>query len=197
MTSLTARVSRALERFAGRPVYPALLAGVAAADYFVPGAPSNAILVAAVQPRPDRWKTLGIAFAAGGAFGALLLATLLERLGPPIVAWVQRSEAADLWARIAGAVDAYGLLVLATLAATALPVRIAVAVLALGGTAPWLLGGIVLLGRLVAYPAVAWMAGPGTRVLARRWRGGHRAPAPDPAGTAPLPRAPRAREAEP
>ena len=170
MRPSAARAAEALERFAGRPIYPALLASVAAADYFIPGAPTNALLAAAVQPRPDRWKVLGIAFAVGDALGALLLATLLGRFGGPVVEWVHRSEAAGLWMRIEGAVDAYGLLVLAGLAAAALPARIAVAVLALAGTPPWLLGGIVLLGRVGAYPGVAWIAGCGPRVLARRLR---------------------------
>lgn len=169
---------RALERFAGRPIYPALLAGVAAADYFVPGAPSNAILAAAVQPRPERWKTLGVAFALGGALGALLLGAFLGTFGDPVVAWVRRSEASGLWARIEGSVDEYGLLALAALSVVALPVRIAVAVLALAGTSPVVLGGVVLAGRLVAYPGVAWIAGRGPRILARRWRGGSAASRP-------------------
>lgn len=156
-----------LERSAGRPFYPVLVAAVAATDYVIPGSPSNVILVASVLPRPRRWRVLGVAFAVGCAAGAVLLASALAFLGEPAVAWVREGEAGPLWARIEGYVDAWGLLTLAALAVTPLPTRIAVAVLALAGTAPATLGAVVLAGRLVSYPAVAWLAARAPEVLAR------------------------------
>lgn len=167
MSAPRSRVFRFLERFADRPFYPALVAAVAATDYVVPGSPSNVILVASVLPRPERWRVLGVAFAVGCAAGAVLLASLLAYLGEPATAWVREGEAGPLWGRIAGYVDAWGLLALAGLAVTPLPTRIAVAVLALAGTAPLLLGAIVLGGRLVSYPAVAWLAARAPGTLAR------------------------------
>ena len=185
MPSLSARLVRFAERSADRPGYPALVGAVAAVDYLVPGAPTNAVLVAAVLPRPARWRRLGVAFAVGDAVGAVVLAMAVALVGDPVVAWLQGGEGAALWDRVAGGVDAYGLWVLGALAVTPLPARIATAVLALAGTAPPVIGLVVLAGRLVSYPAVAYVAAraPGwlLRVpfLARRFgRGGRRSPSP-------------------
>jgi hypothetical protein len=120
-----------------------------------------------VLPRPSRWRTLGVAFALGCALGAFLLAALMGTIGEPFAAWVSRSEAAELWERIEAFAEAYGLLALATLAISPFPVRIAVAVLALGGAAPLALGGIVLAGRLAVYPTIAWLAARVPSVRAR------------------------------
>lgn len=152
------RLLAVLQRVASRRFYPGVVAAIATADYFVPGAPTNALLAASVLPRPDRWRILGIAFAIGCAVGAFLLATLLGVFGEPLVVWVRGSEGAALWHRIETFVNAYGLFALAALAVSPFPVRIAVSVLALTGSAPLLLGGIVLAGRLVIYPIVAWLA---------------------------------------
>jgi hypothetical protein len=167
MATRGSRALRRLERFADRPSYPLLVAAVAATDYFVPGSPSNTLLVASVLPRPARWRTLGVAFAVGCALGAFLLATLMASIGEPFAAWVNRGEAAELWRRIELFAEAYGLLALAALAVSPFPVRIIVAVLALSGAAPLVLGGIVLSGRLVVYPAIAWLAARVPGVLAR------------------------------
>lgn len=164
------RLVHRIERSAAHPAYPVLLGSVAALDYVVPGAPTNALLVASVQPRPERWRGLGVAFAVGDAIGAAVLASAVALVGDSVTAWVQGGEAADLWARIAASVDAYGLAVLAALAALALPARIATCVLALGGAAPLLVGGVVLAGRLVSYPALAFLAARAPAVLRRLWR---------------------------
>lgn len=167
MRSLASRLVRFAERSAYRPVYPALVGAVAAVDYLVPGAPTNAVLVAAVLPRPARWRRLGLAFAVGDAVGAVALASAVAFVGDPVVAWIQGGEAAELWGRIAGYVEAYGLWVLAALAVTPLPARIATAVLALAGTSPLVIGLVVLAGRLVSYPAVAYVAARAPGVLIR------------------------------
>lgn len=158
MSSFLIRLLRWTQRFAGHPVYPVIAGMVAALDYLVPGAPTNAFLVASVLPRRSQWRRLGVAFAIGDAIGALLLASAIAGMGGPVIAWIQGSEAADLWIRIAGYVDAYGLLTLAALAVSPFPARIATAILALTGTPLVLIGGTVLLGRLVAYPTLAFLA---------------------------------------
>lgn len=158
VSSLVSRFLRWTQRFAGHPIYPGIAGVIAALDYLVPGAPTNAFLVASVLPRPSQWRRLGVAFAIGDALGALLLASAIAVVGGPVIAWIQGSEAADLWIRIAGYVDAYGLLTLAALAVSPFPARIATAILALAGTPLALIGGTVLLGRLVAYPTLAVLA---------------------------------------
>lgn len=158
MRSVASRLARFAERSADRPAYPALVGTVAAVDYLVPGAPTNAVLVAAVLPRPARWRRLGVAFAVGDAVGAVALAGVVALVGDPVAAWIQEGEGAALWDRVAGYVAAYGLLVLGALAVTPLPARIATAALALAGTAPLAIGLVVLAGRLVSYPAVAYVA---------------------------------------
>ena len=185
MPSFSARLVRFAERSADRPGYPALVGAIAAVDYLVPGAPTNAVLVAAVLPRPARWRRLGIAFAVGDAVGAVALAGAVALVGDPVVVWIQGGEAAALWDRIAGYVDAYGLLVLAGLALTPLPARIATAALALAGTAPPLIGLVVLVGRLVSYPAVAYTAARAPEWFLRfpplaRWFGSHSDSSPTP-----------------
>ena len=167
MRALFHRFVRFSERSADRPGYPVLVATIAAADYLIPGAPSNAMLVASVLPRPSRWRRLGVAFAVGDAVGAVALAGAITVVGEPVVAWIQDGEAAALWARIAEYVAAYGLLVLGALAVTPLPARIATAVLALTGTSPLVIGLVVLLGRLVSYPTVAYLAARAPAALLR------------------------------
>ena len=187
MRTLFHRFAGFSERFAGRPAYPVLVGAVATADYLVPGAPSNAMLVASVLPRPSHWRRLGAAFAVGDAVGAVVLASAVALVGEPVVAWIQDGEAAALWDRIAGYVAAYGLLVLGALAVTPLPARIATAVLALTGTAPLVIGLVVLAGRLVSYPTVAYLAARAPALLLRfrplaRWMG-PRTPPADPSST--------------
>lgn len=167
MPTRLSRLLLVLERFAGRPLYPGLVAAVAAADYFVPGCPSNLVLAASVLPRPNRWRSIGVAFAVGCALGAFLLASVVASFGEPLLAWVQESSAAGAWQRIEELVHAYGLIAVGVLAFTPLPARIAVAVLALAGAAPLLLGGIVLAGRLVVYPAMAWAVARTPHLLLR------------------------------
>lgn len=181
MRSLVSRLVHLAERSADRPGYPVLVGAVAAVDYLLPGAPTNAVLVTAVLPRPARWRRLGVAFAIGDAAGAIALATAVTLLGEPAVAWIQGSEAAELWNRIAGYVEAYGMLVLGVLAVTPLPARIATAILALTGTAPLMIGLVVLVGRLVSYPAVAYVAARAPSALRRFGRlMGHRSqPCPE------------------
>lgn len=167
MSTRLSRLLGTLERFASRPWYPGLIAVVAATDYFIPGSPSNSVLVASVLPRPDRWRAIGIAFAVGCALGAFLLAMLMSTFGEPFVAWIRQSEAAGLWLRLEGIVAAYGLLALAVLAISPFPVRIVVALLALAGTAPVLLSAIVLTGRLAIYPTIAWLAARAPQAVMR------------------------------
>lgn len=144
-------------RFANRPFYPGIVALIGAADYFVPGAPSNAIFISSILPKTAQWLKLSIYFSLGCASGAFLLATLMGLYGDAFVTWVVHSEAGNLWLRIDELIDRFGLLVLALLAISSAPVRIAVAILALSGYMPALIAVIVLAGRLVAYPALAWL----------------------------------------
>lgn len=130
---------------------------VAVSDYFVPGSPSNALFVSSILPRSAQWKTLSLYFSFGCALGAFLLASFMAYYGDSFVAWVMQSEAAGLWQRIDEVVSRHGFLALAVLAVTAAPVRIAVAVLALAGYMPVVIAAVVLAGRLIAYPTLAWM----------------------------------------
>lgn len=178
MFSPFSKLVQRTSRFAGQPGYPALGGAIAAADYLIPGAPTNAILVASVLPRPARWRRVGIAFALGDAAGAVILATLMSLFGEPIAAWAREGEPGPLWARIESYVSAYGLLTLAALAVTPLPTRIATAALALTGTSPLTIGLVVLAGRLVAYPAMAYLAARAPSALLRfypvaRWWARH------------------------
>lgn len=157
MLQFISRLQGLITRFADRPFYPGIVALVAASDYFVPGSPSNAIFVSSILPRSAQWRKLSIYFAFGCALGAFLLATLMGLYGEAFVAWVVQTEAAGLWQSIDELISDYGLLVLAALAVSSAPVRIAVAVLALAGYMPLVIAAIVLAGRLVAYPALAWL----------------------------------------
>lgn len=167
MPSIASRLKSRLLRFADRPGYPVIVSLVGAADYFVPGAPTNALFIASLAPRPGQWLRLSVHFALGCATGAFALATLLGWYESAFTAWVMRTEAAALWARFDALVDEYGLGLLAALAMTSAPVRLVVAILALSGYWPLLIALIVLAGRLLAYPALAWLVVTAPR-LARR-----------------------------
>jgi hypothetical protein len=101
MSSLLSSIIRWTQRFADHPIYPFIAGLIAALDYLVPGAPTNAFLVASVLPRRSQWGRLGVAFAIGDAIGALVLASAIVIAGGPVVAWIQGGEAADLWGQIA------------------------------------------------------------------------------------------------
>ncbi|MGM0701919.1 MAG: hypothetical protein ACQEUG_05865 [Pseudomonadota bacterium] len=157
MPKIATRLKRRLLRFADRPYYPAIVSVVGAVDYFLPGAPTNALFIASLAPRPHRWRRLSIHFALGCATGAFGLATLLGWYEATFTTWVMRTEAADLWDRFDALIARYGLGVLAILAVTPAPVRLVVAILALSGYGPLPIASIVMGGRLMAYPALAWL----------------------------------------
>jgi len=156
-----------LRRFADRRSYPVLVGAVAASDYFVPGAPTNALLVAAVLPRPERWRALAVAFAVGCATGALLLSTLVGAFGEPVLTWLETGDVPAPWQPLWSFIDTYGLVALATLAVSPAPVRMAVSLLALTGTSPLILAGIVLSGRLVFYGVLARLTAKAPQLLSR------------------------------
>lgn len=137
MPTRAVRLMVRLERLSGMRWYPAALGGVSLLDYYAPFLPLNTVLAAAVLPRPERWRSLGLSFAVGAALGAALLAAIIRLVGPEVVSWIGQSRGAPLWMRIEDFVDAYGIIALAALAVSPLPVRIAVVVLALAGTHPF------------------------------------------------------------
>lgn len=167
MLSIFSRLQRHIAGFADRPFYPSLVAMVGAADYFVPGAPTNAIFISSILPKTAQWLKLSIYFSVGCAFGAFLLGTLMGFYGDAFADWVVQSEAAGLWQRIEALISRYGLLVLSVLSLIAAPVRIAIAILALAGYMPLVLAAIVLAGRLVAYPALAWLVSRAPAMVGR------------------------------
>lgn len=167
MSNFATRLRNLTVRFADRPYYPGIVALVAASDYFVPGSPSNAIFIGSILPRTSQWRRLSLFFAVGCAAGAFLLATLIGSHGEAFVGWVTQSEAADPWQRLEALIAVYGLVALAALAATSAPVRIAVAILALSGHTPLAIGAIVLAGRLVAYPTLAWLVASSPALISK------------------------------
>ncbi|HET8903568.1 MAG TPA: hypothetical protein VFN16_06195 [Saccharospirillum sp.] len=157
MPNVFTRLKNRIIGLADRPYYPGIVALVAASDYFIPGSPTNAIFISSILPRPAQWLKLSLYFSFGCASGAFVLATLMGIYGEAFVAWVVQSEAGDLWQRFDEMIARYGVLVLAALAVSSAPVRTVVAILALAGTLPIVIAGIVLAGRLVAYPGLAWL----------------------------------------
>ncbi|WP_275287350.1 hypothetical protein [Halomonas elongata] len=172
MPKIASQVKSRCLRFADRPYYPAIVSAVGAVDYFLPGAPTNAIFVASLVPRPRQWRRLSVLFALGCAAGAFGLAALIGWYESTFTAWVLRTEAAELWARFDVLVTRYGLGVLAILAVTPAPVRLVVAILAASGYGALSIAMIVLAGRLVAYPGLAWLMVTTPRLVVRApWLG--------------------------
>jgi membrane protein YqaA with SNARE-associated domain len=166
----TTRLIVKLQRFAARPWYLPMIAGLAALDLFVGFIPSDGIVISSAMLKPRRWLRTGLWMACGSASGALLLGALAERFGEPVVrtllpgvvgsaAWVQGGEF----------LRAYGALALALMSFGPLPQQPAVAICGLAHMPLVAIFLAVLAGRTAKYLLFAWTGAHGSRLL-KGWR---------------------------
>jgi hypothetical protein len=126
-------------------------------------APYTAVLVAALWLTPERWKSLVLFSALGGAAGAIVVIGGFQHLGWAAVhATFPELAASATWIRIVEAIDAYGVLALGVVAAAPMPQTPALAVAAAARLDPFAAFAALLCGKILKYSVVSWLVAIGS-----------------------------------
>ena len=130
-----------------------LLAALSAFDGFVPMLPAEAFVVALGILQPQRGKVIVLLFAMASGLSALMLALLLGTLSSS-AEWLGLQVLGAQWDQASNTVRTWGPASMVFLSVFPDSPRSSIAVLALSGVAPEVIGLMVLTGKLVLYAAL-------------------------------------------
>lgn len=150
--------------------YTPLIAFLAALDSIVIVIPTDGLLVSATMLNPKRWVYLAVCLTLGSALGALFLAYLLELHGLPLLLkWYPEIVQTKSWMITDQLMDRWGALALFAVALSPFMQHPAVILAALAGMPLLELFGIVFVGRLIKYLALAWISTHAPDMLWKLW----------------------------
>jgi membrane protein YqaA with SNARE-associated domain len=166
MSALSTHFAR-VQRYLDRPWYPLLLGALAAADQILVVIPTDGLTVAAILATPRRWMQYAIAATTGNLLGCGILAEgiyrnsdwLHERLGP----WMESSW----WSTVENFIQSNGSWSIALGALSPIPLQFWVIVPALARMPAAELFLALLIGRLVRFVALCWIASHAPKLLSR------------------------------
>lgn len=148
--------------------YAPLAGAIAFALTLTASVPYTAVLVAALWLTPQRWKSLVLASALGGALGALVLVSGFQHLGwAPLHAAFPELAASPAWQRVVRAVNDYGVAALGVVAAAPMPQTPALAIAAGARLDPVAVFVALFAGKVVKYSAVSWLVSIGSPLVDR------------------------------
>lgn len=162
---------RRLEKFAHKPWYIPLVAGLATLDMFIFVVPTDTLLVATVALRPRLWVRIAFWFTLASSLGALALAALAHEWGPVLttkaLSW---GVSENFWRELEVFIDSWGGLALLFQAFGPFPLQPAVLVAAAANISLPTLLLAVWIGRGMKYLGFAWLATFAPHLL-KRWFG--------------------------
>lgn len=158
----------ALRRHGDRPWYGPALAGLALVDVFLVFVPTDGIVVSSAMLTPRRWFSIAAWVTLGSTAGALLLAHLVQAHGLPLILhYYPGLETSSTWTWTTTFFDRYGLYLVFLIAASPLMQQPAV-ILAAAAREPLVpLTVVILIGRLLKFGVVAWIASHAPNLLKR------------------------------
>ena len=146
-----------LERFAQSWWYPAIVAGLAAADAFIFVVPIEVLLVPAVLAHRKRWLLTAFWVTLGSAIGAVALAYLAGSYGIEFMEHFMPKILHDhAWNDSMDYLNRHGALGLGIISLSPFPQHAAVAVAGLAHMSSIKVFVAVLAGRFVKYEFIAW-----------------------------------------
>jgi len=140
----------ALLRHGTQPRTMFFLATLSVFDGFIPMFPAEAFVVALGILQPQRGKVIVLLFALASGLSALILALLLGTLSSS-AEWLGLQVLGAQWDRASDTVRTWGPASMVFLSVFPDSPRSSIAVLALSGVAPEVIGLMVLTGKLVLY----------------------------------------------
>jgi len=143
----------ALLRHGTQPRTMFFLATLSAFDGFVPMLPAEAFVLALGVLQPQRDKVIVLLFALASGLSALILALLLGTLSSS-AEWLGLQVLGAQWDQASDTVRTWGPASMVFLSVFPDSPRSSIAVLALSGVAPEVIGLMVLTGKLVLYAAL-------------------------------------------
>lgn len=150
--------------------YPPFIGILAALDSVVVVIPTDGLLVSASMLNPKRWVYIAIVLTFGSALGALFLGYLLELHGLPLLLkWYPEIAQSKTWMVTDQLMDRWGTLALFAVALSPFMQQPAVILAALAGMPLMQLFGIVFVGRLIKYLALAWISTHAPGMLSKLW----------------------------
>ncbi|MEO5666566.1 MAG: hypothetical protein ABIR96_00765, partial [Bdellovibrionota bacterium] len=162
-----ARIRR-LERYADRPWYPFVLAGLTFIDFFIVIIPSDGIVFAAAAARPKKWAVVAFSMTLGSLMGGLVLAALGKHFGEPFIDWLAPGllnskswHTSELW------FEKWGFWAVFTVAASPLAQQPSILLAALADMSLFWIGLALGTGRSVKFFGYAWVASHAPRLLSK------------------------------
>jgi hypothetical protein len=143
----------ALLRHGTQPRTMFFLATLSVFDGFIPMFPAEAFVVALGILQPQRGKVIVLLFALASGLSALILALLLGTLSSS-AEWLGLQVLGAQWDQASDTVRTWGPASMVFLSVFPDSPRSSIAVLALSGVAPEVIGLMVLTGKLVLYAAL-------------------------------------------
>lgn len=159
---------RRLQKYTFHPLYLPMLSFLIAADLFLLVVPSDGLVVVSTLARPKRWLRIALWVTTGSAFGAILLAFLVQTgAGGWVQGLVDRTISAGAWEKSTAFLQTHGLWALALIALSPLPQQPSVVIAGLGQMPLLEIFAAVWLGRGVKYGFYCWAASHAPKLLMR------------------------------
>lgn len=159
-----------LEQFADRPWYPLLLSVLAALDSMIVVIPNDGILVASSMLQPRRWAVFASFVSLGSTIGALILAAIVQHQGLPWILemypWLETTEA---WTWSVKFFDQYGLYLVFAVSALPISQQPVIILAGIANTPFFMLGSVLLVGRIIKFLAMAFIASHSPKLLNKIW----------------------------
>ena len=159
-----------LEKHADRPWYIPTIALLAGLDLFVVIIPTDGLLVTSALLLPKKWMRLACFVSLGSALGALCLTVAIQYWGHDFLEHLGVGAlGSDSWTYWSEVLHRFGWLALVGLAAGPLPLQPGTVVAAVGNVPPSEVFTFILLGRLMKYLLLSWVATHAPNLLSRFW----------------------------
>lgn len=159
-----------LERFIDRPWYVLIISFLAFIDSLIVIVPTDGILISSIFLCRQKWLRFSVGIAIGSTLGGLLLAWLVQAYGMDLILYFSPDlESTRTWQWTESFFDNYGLIVLFVVAATPVFQHPAVILAALSGNRLGEIALVCLLGRLLKFLIMGYVASHAPRLLSKMW----------------------------
>ena len=142
-----------LQMHANKPWYAPLVSISATLDYFILASPAQSLFITTVLLNPARRLYAAFCFSIAAALGTLLLTASVQFLDASMASVLSEFNAGEpsaYWQKMQLWIDKWGPLALLAFSVIPVPLRTSVVLAALAGIPFWVVGLMVLLGRLLS-----------------------------------------------